>query len=82
LGKQRKKTVETIINSSHFKELRLGGIVNVVVNACSSWEKKCNVNTSCIIEHECVLADAVHIGQGAVLANVTISERTFVEPMH
>jgi acetyltransferase EpsM len=26
------------------------------------------LNTGCIIEHECVLGDAVHIGPGAVLA--------------
>ena len=39
----------------------------------------CIINTGAIIEHECIIMDAVHIAPGAVLAgNVTVGERTFV----
>jgi acetyltransferase EpsM len=53
---------------------------NVVVNALAVVGKNNIKYRSNIIEHECVLADAVHIGPGAVLAgNVSVGERTFVE---
>lgn len=39
----------------------------------------CIINTGAIIEHECVLQNAVHIAPGAVLAgNVQIGNNTFV----
>lgn len=37
------------------------------------------LNTGCIIEHECSLGSAVHVGPGAVLAgNVTVGDRSFI----
>jgi len=52
---------------------------NVTVNSLAKIGKNVILNTGCIIEHECILQDAVHIAPGAVLAgNVTIGERSFV----
>ena len=52
---------------------------NVSVNALVRIGDICILNTSCIIEHECVIGNAVHIAPGAVLAgNVEIGDNTFV----
>lgn len=79
------KTIKTIIhktaNISKTAVISSGGFINknVVVNALARVGKNVILNTGCIIEHECVLGDTVHIAPGAVLAgNVTIGERTFV----
>lgn len=79
------KTVETIIhktaNISKNALIGSGSFIskNVVVNALAVVGKNVILNTGCIIEHECVLGNAVHIAPGAVLAgNVSIGERTFV----
>lgn len=51
----------------------------VVVNAFARIGKGVILNTSSIIEHECVIGDFTHIAPGAVLAgNVTVDERTFI----
>lgn len=51
----------------------------VAINALSQIGRFCVLNTSCIVEHECVLGDAVHIAPSAVLAgNVIVGENTFV----
>lgn len=79
------KTVETIINKTAniSKNVVIGNGCfinkNVVVNTLAV--VGCNVilNTGCIIEHECKIANSVHVAPGAVLAgNVYIGERTFV----
>jgi sugar O-acyltransferase (sialic acid O-acetyltransferase NeuD family) len=52
---------------------------NVSVNALVRIGDICILNTGCIIEHECVIGNAVHIAPGAVLAgNVEIGDNTFV----
>ena len=52
---------------------------NVSVNALVKIGDICILNTGCIIEHECVIGNAVHIAPGAVLAgNVEIGNNTFV----
>ncbi len=52
---------------------------NVSVNAFSRIGKNVILNTACIIEHDCIISDSVHIAPGAVLAgNVFVGERTFV----
>lgn len=52
---------------------------NASVNPLASIGNYCILNTACIVEHECLIKDAVHIAPGAVLAgNVTVGERTFV----
>lgn len=52
---------------------------NVAINSLAKIGNYCILNTGCIIEHECVISDAVHIGPGAVLAgNVSVGERTFI----
>jgi acetyltransferase EpsM len=49
------------------------------VNALVTIGKNVILNTGCIIEHECILEDAVHIAPGAVLAGaVCVGERTFI----
>ena len=51
----------------------------VLVNALAQIEDYAILNTGCIIEHECIINCAAHIGPGAVLAgNVSIGRRTFV----
>jgi sugar O-acyltransferase (sialic acid O-acetyltransferase NeuD family) len=52
---------------------------NVSVNTLVQIGDICILNTGCIIEHECIIGNGVHIGPGAVLAgNVEIGEHTFV----
>ncbi len=52
---------------------------NATINALAKISNYCILNTGCIIEHECVIADAVHIAPGAVLAgSVHIGERSFI----
>lgn len=79
------KTIETIIHKTAHISINAvigsGSFINknAVVNTLVRVGKNVILNTGCIIEHECVLGDAVHIAPGAVLAgNVTIGERTFV----
>jgi sugar O-acyltransferase (sialic acid O-acetyltransferase NeuD family) len=79
------KTIETVIHkTAHISKnavIGSGSFINknAAVNALVRVGKNVILNTGCIIEHECVLADAVHIAPGAVLAgNVSIGERTFV----
>ena len=51
----------------------------VLVNALAQIEDYAILNTGCIIEHECIINCAAHIGPGAVLAgDVSIGRRTFV----
>jgi acetyltransferase EpsM len=79
------KMVQTIIDKTAVisKNVSIGSGTfvnkNVTVNALAKIGKNVILNTGCIIEHECILQDAVHIAPGAVLAgNVTIGERSFV----
>jgi sugar O-acyltransferase (sialic acid O-acetyltransferase NeuD family) len=52
---------------------------NVSVNALVKIGDICILNTGCIIEHECVIGNAVHIAPGAVIAgNVNIGDASFV----
>ena len=52
---------------------------SAVINACATIGDAVICNTACIIEHECRIANFVHIAPGAVLAgNVKIGEGTFV----
>ncbi len=52
---------------------------NVAVNPLVKMGDFCILNTGCIVEHECCIADNVHVAPGAVLAgNVTIGEGSFV----
>jgi sugar O-acyltransferase (sialic acid O-acetyltransferase NeuD family) len=79
------KVSETVIHSSasisKTVTVRSGTFINrnVAINAFAKIGKNVILNTGSIIEHECNIADAVHIAPGAVLAgNVTVGERTFV----
>jgi acetyltransferase EpsM len=52
---------------------------NVSINAFSKIGKNVILNTACIIEHDCIIFDSVHIAPGAVLAgNVSVGARTFI----
>ncbi|SHG34594.1 sugar O-acyltransferase, sialic acid O-acetyltransferase NeuD family [Fodinibius roseus] len=49
------------------------------VNALSKIGKFVILNTNCVIEHECYIADGVHIAPGAVLAgNVKVGKGSFI----
>ena len=51
----------------------------VLVNALAQIKDYVILNTGCIIEHECIINCAAHIGPGAVLAgNVSVGRRSFV----
>lgn len=66
---------------SHTAKLGNGVFVSAIatVNALVTVGNQCILNTGCILEHECVVGDTVHIGPGAVLAgNVVVGDRTFV----
>lgn len=85
LIEEKGKVIQTIIhktgNISKNVIIGNGSFINknVSVNCLAKVGKNVILNTGCIIEHECVLQDAAHIGPGAVLAgNVKIGERTFV----
>ena len=52
---------------------------NAVINPLAKIGTGVICNTSCIIEHECMVQNFAHIGPGAVLCgNVTIGQQTFV----
>lgn len=52
---------------------------NVSINPLASISNYCILNTGCIVEHECVINQGVHVAPGAVLAgNVTVGENTFI----
>jgi sugar O-acyltransferase (sialic acid O-acetyltransferase NeuD family) len=52
---------------------------NVSLNFMVEIGDNCILNTGCIIEHECIIGNAVHVAPGAVVAgNVMIGDNTFV----
>jgi sugar O-acyltransferase (sialic acid O-acetyltransferase NeuD family) len=80
-GKEIQTTIHKTAHISINAIIGTGSFINknVSVNSLVRIGKNVILNTGCIIEHECVLQDAVHVAPGAVLAgNVTIGERTFV----
>jgi sugar O-acyltransferase (sialic acid O-acetyltransferase NeuD family) len=51
----------------------------VVINALSNIGFAVICNTACVIEHECIIGNYVHIAPGSVIAgNVTIGDYTFI----
>lgn len=82
---QRKETLLNVIDSSAslsaFLKMGDGNFIarQVSVNTLVTIGNFCILNTGSIIEHECQLADGVHIAPGAVLAgNVQVGENTFI----
>ncbi len=62
-------------------EIGLGTFIaaQATVNALARVGRFVILNTGCIVEHECQIADGVHIAPGAVLAgNVSVGENSFV----
>lgn len=54
-------------------------MAGAVINAMATVGKAVICNTSCVIEHECIICDHAHIGPGAVLAgNVKVGAGTFI----
>lgn len=69
------------VSKSDLFKIGIGNFIarNVSINPLVEIGNHCILNTACIIEHECILADAVHIAPGAVLAgNVQVGERSFI----
>lgn len=68
------------IISSH-TQLGSGTFVSagVLLNAFSRIGDGCILNTGCIIEHECTIANFVHVGPGSVLlGNVCVGEGSLI----
>jgi len=66
---------------SKFATIGGGSVVmpNVVVNANSSIGCGVILNTACVIEHDCHIADYVHISPGALLAgNVVVQDSAWI----
>jgi sugar O-acyltransferase (sialic acid O-acetyltransferase NeuD family) len=81
----RQKEVLTVIHPtasiSNLSQIGMGSFVsrNVSINPLSEIGRFCILNTACVIEHECTIADSVHIAPGAVLAgNVSVGKYSFV----
>jgi sugar O-acyltransferase (sialic acid O-acetyltransferase NeuD family) len=54
-------------------------LAGAVIGTRTQVGRQCIVNTSAAVDHECVLADGVHIGPGATVAGcVSIGTRAFV----
>lgn len=52
---------------------------NVTINALAQIGQGVICNTACVVEHECVIGDFVHIAPGAVLAGaVEVGTNTFI----
>lgn len=52
---------------------------NAVINPFAKIDVGVICNTSCVIEHECVVEEFAHIGPGAILCgNVTVGKKAFV----
>ncbi len=52
---------------------------HATINALSEIGKYVILNTNCIVEHECLIAEGVHIAPGAVLAgNVDVGKGSFI----
>jgi sugar O-acyltransferase (sialic acid O-acetyltransferase NeuD family) len=49
---------------------------NVSINPLASISNYCILNTGCIVEHECVINQGVHVAP--VAGNVTVGENTFI----
>lgn len=88
LGKFIQSKSKSILNVIHpsasvTKRLNIGAgnfiARNASINPLVKIADFCIINTGAVIEHECVLKNAVHIAPGAVLAgNVKIGANTFV----
>lgn len=79
------KKVKTLISSSALisrtAEIGNGAFINknVSVNALANIGNNVILNTACIIEHGCEIADSVHVAPGAVLAgDVSVGKKTFI----
>lgn len=62
---------------STFADVGEGTVVmaNVTVNPDAKIGKHCILNTGCVVEHDCIIEDFVHISPNAALAgNVTVGE--------
>lgn len=69
------------ILSAHAQVHTIGVMISagVIVNPLSEIGKGTILNTSCIVEHECVTGNFAHIGPGAVLCgNVRVGDNSFV----
>lgn len=66
-----------------WKEIQIGAGTVVMANSCvqvgSRVGKHCILNTSCSIDHDCLLEDFVHISPNAILSgNVTVKEGAWI----
>ena len=89
LRKKISKTIEaewaSIIHPSAIKGMNviigLGTVVmaGTVLNSCVRIGRHCIINTSAVIEHDCIISNYVHISPGVVLCGgVNISDSTWI----
>lgn len=80
-GKEIPNLIHPSSSISNKAQFGIGNFIsrNVSVNSLVRIGDICILNTGCIIEHECVIGNGVHVAPGAVLAgNVEIGDNTFV----
>lgn len=80
-GAQLGTVIHPTASVSKWSKLGLGVFVarNVMVNPISTIGDFSILNTGSIIEHECILGEAVHIAPGAILSgNVRVGNRSFI----
>ena len=70
--------LSVIANTASIKEATVV-FAGAVINSLAKIGKGVICNTSCVIEHECIIGNFSHIAPGAVLAgNVTIGSNSFI----
>ncbi|WP_040281420.1 acetyltransferase [Psychroserpens damuponensis] len=81
---ENKQLLNVIAPSSQISEeiiIGQGNFIakNATVNIMAKIGDYCILNTGCIVEHECVISNGVHVAPGAVLlGNVTVGEQSFI----
>lgn len=81
---QNKRLLNVIDITAHISEKTIIGrgnfiAKNAMINILAEIGDYCVFNTGCIIEHECRIANGVHIAPGAaLLGNVTVGEQSFI----
>jgi len=80
-NKELLNVINTSANISEYTTIGQGNFIakNVVINILAKIGDYCILNTGCVIEHDCDIANGVHVAPGAViLGNVKVGEQSFI----
>lgn len=80
-NKRLVNVVSGFANISEYSTIGQGNFIakNVVINIFAKIGDYCILNTGCIVEHDCDIANGVHVAPGAVLlGGVKIGEHSFI----